>query len=116
MLTAPRVSISYSLFINTFTIVSLNLPHPNFPSIYKPTLEFHLRTYIPNTSNITSNQYLSVLFKLNESIKNNISPTYNNLHYNFSMRDVSKIVQKFNMFLFRGTSEYPEYLKKIIFI
>ena len=100
-------------FINTFTVISLNLPQPNFHSIYKPTFEFHLRTYIPNTSNITANQYLSVLFKLNESLKKDISPTYNNLHYNLSMRDITRIVQKFNMFLFRGTNEFPEYLKKL---
>ena len=100
-------------FINTFTVISLNLPQPNFHSIYKPTFEFHLRTYIPNTSNITANQYLSVLFKLNESLKKDRSPTYNNLHYNLSMRDITRIVQKFNMFLFRGTNEFPEYLKKL---
>ena len=100
-------------FINSFNVISLNLPQPNFPGIYKPTLEFHLRTYIPNTSNITANQYLTVLFKLNESIKNSIRSTYTNLHYDLSMRDVGKIVQRFNMFLFRGTSEYPEYLKKL---
>ena len=103
----------FSRFINTFTIISLNLPQPNFHSIYKPTLELHLRNYIPNTSNITANQYLSVLFKLNDSIKKDINPNYNNLHYNFTMRDVTKVVQRLNMFLFRGTNEYPEYLKKL---
>ena len=103
----------FTRFINVFSVISLNLPQPNFHSIYKPTLEFHFRNYIPNTSNITANQYLTVLFKINESLKKDISPTYNNLHYNLTMRDISKIVQRFNMFIFRGTNEYPEYLKKL---
>ena len=100
-------------FVNALTIISLNLPQPNFSSIYKPTLELHFRTYIPNTSNITANQYITVLFKLNELIRKEISPTYNNLHYNLTMRDVGRVIQRFNMFLFRGSSEYPEYLKKL---
>ena len=100
-------------FTNTFSIISLNFPLTNFISLYKSTFEFHLRNYIPNTSNITSNQYISVLFKLNELLCQEISPTYNNLHYNFTIRDVTKIIQRFNLFLFRGTNEYPEYLKKL---
>ena len=100
-------------FTNTFSIVSLNLPLTNFISLYKPTFEFHLRTYIPNTSNITANQYISVLFKLNEFLSEEIKPTYNNLHYFLTIRDVTKIIQRFNLFLFRGTNEFPEYLKKI---
>ena len=103
----------YIRFINTFSIISLNLPITNFVSLYKSTFEFHLRNYIPNTSNITANQYISVLFKLNELLLQEISPTYNNLHYSFSIRDVTRIIQRFNMFLFRGTNEFPEYLKKI---
>ena len=97
----------YIRFINTFSIISLNLPITNFVSLYKPTFEFHLRNYIPNTSNITANQYISVLFKLNELLLQEISPTYNNLHYSFSMRDVTKVIQRFNMFLFRGQKAFP---------
>ena len=103
----------FERFTNTFSIISLNLPLTNYISLYKSTFEFHLRNYIPNTSNITANQYLSVLFKINELLSQEISPTYSNLHYNFTMRDVTKIIQRFNMFLFRGTNEYPEFLKKI---
>jgi hypothetical protein len=51
-------------FTNTFSIISLNLSLTIFISLYKSTFEFHLRNYIPNTSNITSNQ--SILLKLNE--------------------------------------------------
>ena len=100
-------------FINSFSIITLNLSLTNYSSIFKPTLEFHFRNYIPNTSNITANQYITVLFKLNEFLSQQIKPTYNNMHYCFTMRDVSKIIQRFNMFLFRGTNEYPEYLKKL---
>ena len=100
-------------FINTFSIISLNLPLSNFVSLYKSTFEFHLRNYIPNTSNITANQYLSVLFKINELLLQEISPTIYNMHYFFTLRDVTKIIQRFNIFLFRGTNEFPEYLKKI---
>ena len=100
-------------FTNTLSIVSLNLPLTNFISLYKSTFEFHLRTYIPNTSNITANQYIAVLFKINELLSQDLKPTYNNLHYFLTIRDVTKIIQRFNLFLFRGTNEFPEYLKKI---
>ena len=99
--------------INKFSVISLNLAQNNYTSLYKSTLEFHFRNYIPNTSNITANQYLSVLFKLNNILDERINKTYNNLHYWFTLRDITKIVQRFNMFIFRETNEYPEYIKKI---
>ena len=35
-----------------------------FANIFKSSLEFHLRQYIPNTSSITSSQYIQALFRL----------------------------------------------------
>ena len=100
-------------YTNQFSLVTLNLSQQNYISLYKSTMEFHFRTYIPNISNIISNQYLSVLFKINELLNEEIKFDYSNLHYFINIRDITKIVQQFNKFLFRGTTEFTEYLKKI---
>ena len=100
-------------YTNQFSLVTLNLSQQNYISLYKSTMEFHFRTYIPNISNIISNQYLSVLFKINELLNEEIKFDYSNLHYFINIRDITKIVQQFNKFIFRGTTEFTEYLKKI---
>ena len=100
-------------YTNQFSLITLNLSQQNYVSIYKPTMEFHFRTYIPNISNIISNQYLSVLFKINELLNEQIKFDYTNLHYFINIRDITKIVQQFNKFIFRGSTEFTEYLKKI---
>ena len=105
--------VDFIRFINQFSLITLNLSQSNYISLYKPTLEFHFRTYIPNISNIISNQYLSVLFKINDLLNEKINKTYYNIHYYINIRDVTKIVQKFNKFIFRGTNEYTEYIKKL---
>ena len=103
----------FTRYLNQFTLITLNISESNYTSIYKPTLEFHFRIYVPNISNIISNQYLAVLFKMNELLIKEIKITYSNIHYYINIRDITKIVQKFNNFIFRGTNEYTEYLKKI---
>ena len=105
--------IDFVRYINQFSLITLNLSQSNYINLYKPTLEFHFRNYIPNISNIISNQYLSVLFKINELLNNEINNTYYNIHYYINIRDITKVVQKFNKFIFRGSNEYTEYLKKI---
>ena len=100
-------------YINQFSLITLNLTQQNYLNIYKSTMEFHFRTYIPNISNIISNQYLAVLFKINELLNEEIKFNYSNLHYFINLRDITKIIQKFNKFIFRGTTEYTEYLKKL---
>ena len=106
-------NLDFSRYLNQFSLITLNISQNNYISLYKPTLEFHFRTYIPNISNIISNQYLSVLFKINDLLNEKISKTYYNIHYNINIRDMSKIIQKFNKFIFRGTNEYADYIKKL---
>ena len=103
----------FARYLNCFSLITLNLTQSNYISLYKSALEFQFRTYVPNISNIISNQYLSVLFKINELLKEKINSTYYNIHYLINIRDITKIIQKFNKFIFKGTSEYSEYIKKI---
>ena len=103
----------FARYMNQFSLITLNLNQQSYLSIYKPTMEFHFRTYIPNISNIISNQYLSVLFKIIELLNQEIKFDYSNLHYLINLRDITKIIQQFNKYIFRGTTEYTEYLKKI---
>ena len=84
-------------------------------NVYKPTLEFHLRQFIPNTSSITSTQYIQVLLKLNNSLMTELLQSPKRIHIIPSLWDVTKIIQAFHIFDFKGTSEYPEYLKKLFF-
>ena len=105
--------LDFSRYMSQFSLITLNLSQTNYISFYKPFLEFHFRTYIPNISNIISNQYLSLLFKLNDLLRKSINNTYYNIHYYINIRDITKIIQKLNKFIFRGTNEYTEYIKKI---
>ena len=105
--------LDFARYLNHFSLITLNLSQSNYISLYKPALEFHFRTYVPNISNIISNQYLSVLFKINELLNEKINSTYYNIHYLINIRDIIKIIQAFNKFIFKGTNEYTEYIKKI---
>ena len=83
--------------------------------ILKPTLEFHLRQYIPNTSGITATQYIQTLIKLNSLLCENIINEPKKTHYAFSIRDMIKVVQAFHLFQPKSISEFTEYLKKLFF-
>jgi len=100
-------------YMNQFSLMTLNMTQQSYLSLYKSTMEFHFRIYIPNISNIISNQYLSVLFKMNELLNEQIKFDYSNLHYFINLRVITEIIQHFNKFIFRGTTEYTEYLKKL---
>ena len=78
-------------------------------------MEFHLRQYIPNTSGITSNQYLQASMKLYNFIKKEIKQEPGKLHIMFGIRDVIKIIQSIHDFNFKQSNDYPDYLKKIFF-
>ena len=84
-------------------------------NIFKPSLEFHFRQFIPNTSGITATQYLQASLKLNNFLKNIIQQEPKKLHCQINIKDMMKVVQSFHEFNFQGTSDYPEYLKKIFF-
>jgi len=106
----------FNRFLNNLILVTFVTSEDYFISIFKPCLEFHLRQYIPNTSGITSNQYLQASMKLYNFIKQEIKQEQKKLHVKFGIRDVMKIIQSFHDFSFRQQSEpYPDYLKKIFF-
>ena len=96
-------------YFNRLNVLPLNLNDSNYISLFKYSLESLFKSNIPNISNITSNQYLNVLFKLNELLKKEINPSYNNLHYYFNMKDIIYIVQRFHLFIYKGSNEYSEY-------
>ena len=107
----------FERYLVNFSLITLNFILNNYISIFKPIVEFHFRNYIPNTSNITANQYIQVLFKLVEILQNNILFNFKNMHYSFDILDISNILQKFNLFLYKGTNtnEYQLYIKKLFF-
>ena len=100
-------------YSNRFSLVCLNLYQNNYINMFKAVFESYLRNYNPNTSNILSNAYISILIKLNELLSKEILPTYQNLHYYFNIRDSIKILQKFNMYKFKDNRDFSENIKKI---
>ena len=106
----------FNRFLNNLILVTFVTSDDYFISIFKPCLEFHLRQYIPNTSGITSNQYLQATMKLYNFIKNEIKQEPKKLHVKFGIHDIIKIIQSFHDFSFRQQNEpYPDYLKKLFF-
>ena len=105
----------FNRFLNNLILITFVTSDDYFISILKPCLEFHLRQFIPNTSGITSNQYLQASMKLYNFIKQEIKQEPKKLHVKFGIRDVIKIIQSFHNFSFRQQNDYPDYLKKIFF-
>ena len=105
----------FDRFISKYIFVTQVLSEEFYLPILKPTLEFHLRNYIPNTSGITATQYIQTLIKLNNLLCENIINEPKKTHYNFCVRDMIRVVQAFHLFKFKGSSEFPEYLKKLFF-
>ena len=100
-------------YCSRFSLICINLSQNDYVNTFKLILESSLRKYNPNTSNFLSNSYISILIKLNEFLKQEISPTYKNLHYFFNISDITKILQRFNMYIFKDTRDCNEYIKKI---
>ena len=100
-------------YCSRFSLICLNLSENTYVNTFKFILESYLKNYNPNTSNILSNSYISILIQLNEFLKQEINPTYKNLHYFFNISDITKILQRFNMYIFRDIRDYNEYIKKI---
>ena len=105
----------FNRFINNLILITFVTSDDYFISIFKPSLEFHLRQYIPNTSGITSNQYLQASMKLYNFIKKEIKQEPGKLHIMFGIRDVIKFIQSIHDFNFKQSNDYPDYLKKIFF-
>lgn len=104
-----------SRFMSRFVMVTQVLSEDAFLSVFKPTLELHLRNFIPNTSSITATQYIQASLKLNALLNKEINNDPHRLHLNFNIRDVMRVIQSFHMFKYQGGSDYPEYLKKLFF-
>ena len=113
-LTAYPNDDEFNRYLNQLLLITFVTSDDYFISIFKPSLEFHFRQYIPNTSGITSTQYLQASMKLNNFLKNEIPQDPKKLHAKFGIRDVINVIQTMHDFTFTQ-SEYPEYLKKIFF-
>ena len=105
----------FNRFLTKYLIMTFVTTDDYYLNIFKPSLEFHFRQFIPNTSGITATQYLQASLKLNNILKNIIKQEPKKLHCQINIKDMMKVVQSFHDFKFRGTSDYPEYLKKIFF-
>ena len=90
----------FNRFLNNLILVTFVTSDDYFISIFKPCLEFHLRQYIPNTSGITSNQYLQATMKLYNFIKNEIKQEPKKLHVKFGIHDIIKISAECIPFIF----------------
>ena len=105
----------FNRFISKFSLITYSTNDDYYLLVFKPSLEFHLRRQIPNTSGVTSTQYIQVLLKLNQLLKNYIKKIPSKLHITFDIKDTINILQSFHLFAYKSTSEYPEYLKKLFF-
>ena len=114
-LTAYPNQDQFNRFLTKYLIMTFVTTDDYYLNIFKPTLEFHFRQFIPNTSGITATQYLQASIKLNNFLKNSIQNEPKKLHCQINIKDMMKVVQSFHDFKFRGTSDYPEYLKKLFF-
>ena len=104
----------FNRYLSQLLLITFVTSDDYFISIFKPSLEFHFRQYIPNTSGITSTQYLQASIKLNNFLKNEIQQDPKKLHVKFGIRDVINVIQTMHDFVFKQ-SDYPDYLKKIFF-
>ena len=105
----------FNRFISKFNIITYSTNDDYYLLVLKPSLEFHLRQNIPNTSGVTSTQYIQVLLKLNQLLKNEIKREPSKLHISFNIKDTINILQSFHLFAFKSSIDYPEYLKKLFF-
>jgi len=106
-----------SRFIHSFCYVNQNgFSDENNLFIFKITLENHLKTFIPNTASITTNQYIQTSLALNEFLNKTLKPSPMKLHYQFTIRDTIRVLQGILLYSFKfDNSEYPQYLIKIWF-
>ena len=97
----------FSRVMSHFILVTQLFAEDAFVNVFKPTLEMHLRNYIPNTSSITATQYIQASLKLNSLLNEYIANEPWKLHLQFSIRDVMLVVQSFHFFACKGLSDYP---------
>jgi len=104
-------------FIHSLTLMSQNsVSDESVNVIFKPSLESHIKQLIPNTSSITSNQYILASLNILNWVNNNLKSVPNKLHYKFGLRDLSKIFQSIINYKYIGEPiHYTKGLTKIWF-
>jgi len=104
-------------FIHSFSLISQNsLADESINFLFKSSFEAHIKPFIPNTSSITSNQYILASVNILNWINNNFQSTPNKLHYKFSLRDMSRIFQSMVNYKYVGEPIHlPQALTKIWF-
>ena len=113
-LTAYPNDDEFNRCLNQLLLITFVTSDDYFISIFKSSLEFHFRQFIPNTSGITSSQYLQASIKLNNFMKNEIQQEPKKLHVKYGIRDVINVIQTMHDFAFKQ-NDYPDFLKKIFF-
>jgi len=117
-LTSQKKSCEMNRFIHSHFIVSQNtLSDEGINSLFKPTLENHLRNFIPDTCAITANQYVQVTLSTFNFLIENLKQLPNKLHYKFNLRDVSRVFQGIHLFTIQCDDEstYTTVLPKLWF-
>lgn len=104
-------------FIHSFTLISQNsLADESINVLFKSSFEAHIKPFIPNTSSITTNQYILASMNILNWINNNFKSTPNRLHYKFSLRDMSRVFQSIVNLKYVGEATHlPQALTKIWF-
>ena len=105
----------FNRFLNKFLLMTFVTTDDFYLNIFKPSLEFQFRKFIPNTSGITASQYLQASIKLSNLLKKEVHQEPKKLHCQINMKDFVRVIQTFHDFNFTGSSDYPDYLKKIFF-
>ena len=102
---------------STLIINQNNISDEGINSLFKPSLEAHLKNYIPNTCAIRSFQFVQVSLLTLTFVNDYLKPSPNRVHYKFSLRDISRIFQGIHFFKYEVgvTEDYSTNLVKLWF-
>ena len=112
-----RKNPSMDRFIHSYNFINQNImSDESMVSLYKTTFENHVKQFIATTSSITANQYVQATLNLNDALNKEIKPSDKRLHYRFTLRDVSRVFQGIQNYVYKfSNSDYPQYLLKLWF-
>ena len=104
-------------FIHNFIFMAQNsISDESIGIFFKSTLEPYLKQFIPNTSSLTANQYITGSLNVMNYVINNFKGTPNKLHYKFGIRDISKLFQSLINYKFKfNNTEFSGYFTKLWF-
>ena len=111
-LTAYPNDEEFNRFLTKFLVMTFVTTDDFYLNIFKPTLEFHFRKYIPNTSGITATQYLQASLKLNNLLRNEIKQEPKKMHCQINIKDMIKFVKHIIQFLNKIKSVKKLFLMK----